>query len=74
MGTPILVIVAAIALLLLILFWPLVKLRLQTRKVKMTLKGKDGATKTHTLYLEKNEPLWGLIEQCKKHNEGGQNG
>jgi len=58
-----------IILLLLIIFIylsPLIFYRLSLKKVNLTVKSLEGKSLTQHFLLEKDDPLWEIIEQYKK--------
>ncbi len=50
-------------------FWPLIKFRLETKKVRLTYVNKDGYKKSKVLYLSKNDPLWDVVNTYKISKE-----
>ncbi|AWK81863.1 hypothetical protein C5F61_10235 [Photobacterium damselae subsp. damselae] len=54
---------------LLYYFWPLIKFRLETKKVRLTYVNKDGHKKSKVLYLCKNDPLWDVVNSHKISKE-----
>ncbi|CEO39377.1 hypothetical protein PPBDW_I21393 [Photobacterium kishitanii] len=66
MGSYIAIVFLMIGGVLLFYLWPLIKHRLETRKVRLTYVNKAGNKKSKVLYLSKDDPLWDVV---KNHNE-----
>ncbi len=62
----IVILMILVTLIISVYLWPLIIYRLKTKKVNLKVNSMDGESISMNLLLEKDDPLWELIEAHRK--------